>query len=145
MNNLKPKTLFIFFFMLLFLQLALLLFYMYNKASYTPDEILSYGLSNSTKSLFLYPHPWKRNQKSTNFNDWIPGRTIEEYVTVQENERFSYKNTWQNQEQDTHPPLYYLILHTICSFFPETFSKWQGFSINILCFVLTQILLFTIG
>ena len=36
-----------------------------------------------------------------------------------------------NQSQDVHPPIYYMFLHTICSFFPEKFSKWYAGSINI--------------
>ncbi|NLM16871.1 MAG: glycosyltransferase family 39 protein [Candidatus Riflebacteria bacterium] len=127
------------------LQLSLLLFHMSNKLAYGQDEVLSYGLANSTKGSYLYPQPWESKANDVPFKGWIPGTTFAEYLTVQEGEQFAYKHVWQNQEADTHPPLYYLILHTICSFFPETFSKWQGFLINIVCFVLTQILLFLIG
>lgn len=32
---------------------------------------------------------------------------------------------------DVHPPLYYALVHTICSFFPNRYSKWFAGSINI--------------
>ena len=35
-----------------------------------------------------------------------------------------------------------MILHTVFSFFPDSFSWWYGFSINIVCLALTQIFLY---
>ena len=54
------------------------------------------------------------------------------YMTVDANERFQYDAVWQNQSDDVHPPMYYAILHTICSFFPGAFSIWFAALINIL-------------
>ena len=47
--------------------------------------------------------------------------------------------------EDFSPPLHSLILHAICSFFPDSFSWWYGFSINIAAFVLSIWLLFFIS
>ena len=136
----------IFFILLLSLQICLLISYMNKKTGWFIDEIFSYGLSNCSNGGVLYPEgTWNDDINDRIFNKWISGRTFAKYITVQEGEKFAYKHVWQNQEKDNHPPLYYLILHTICSFFPEAFSKWQGFSINIVCFIFTQILLFAIG
>lgn len=41
-----------------------------------------------------------------------------------------------------HPPLYPAILHIICSFFPNTFSKYFAYLINVVAMVLGQIYLF---
>lgn len=41
-----------------------------------------------------------------------------------------------------HPPLYPAILHIICSFFPNTFSKYFAYLINVVSMVLGQIYLF---
>lgn len=45
--------------------------------------------------------------------------------------QFDYANVWKNQSEDVHPPLYYVMLHTICSLFPEKFSVWYAAIINI--------------
>ena len=58
---------------------------------------------------------------------------------------FNYKNVYYNQTLDCHPPLFYYAIHTICSFFPASFSKWYGFSLNIIIFILVQILLFILS
>ncbi len=53
------------------------------------------------------------------------------YFAVKKNERFDYRKVWKNQKNDVHPPIYYILLHTICSFFPGKFSWWYAGSINI--------------
>ena len=45
---------------------------------------------------------------------------------------FSYRQVWRNQMGDVHPPLYYAIIHTICSLFVGKFSMWMGLCVNIL-------------
>jgi hypothetical protein len=60
-----------------------------------------------------------------------------DYVTVDAGNRFNYSIVWNNQKNDVHPPLYYAILHTICSFFPGKYSVWFAGVINIFFAVLT--------
>ena len=62
-------------------------------------------------------------------------------MTVSKEHRFDYKNVWINQSHDVHPPLYYAILHTICSFFPEKFSVWYAGIINIIFAMLSLFLI----
>jgi hypothetical protein len=50
-------------------------------------------------------------------------------------------NVWENQKNDVHPPLYYLILHTICSLFPGKFSIWFAGIINIIFALMTLYIL----
>lgn len=94
-----------------------------NKKNFHVDEIYSYGLSNLIGGPALSFEQGKEYQPAS-----IP---YDNYVTVAENERFQYKNVWENQRKDNHPPLFYAILHTICSFFPGTFSIWYAGVINI--------------
>lgn len=58
---------------------------------------------------------------------------------------FDYANVWAQQEADVHPPFYYVIIHTICSFFPGVFSKWFGLIPNLFCLPVIDILLYQIG
>jgi len=93
------------------------------KRNYMVDEIYSYGLANHTEGIRIQLHDGLT---------YSPGDTpYMEYMTVQKDGRFNYANVWLNQSNDVHPPLYYAILHTICSVFPETFSRFYAGGINL--------------
>lgn len=136
-------------------------FMMTFKEQYHVDEIWSYSLSNSTHGAFFY---WftegigpvdspSRNTgydytKSTEFadyyNHWHDGTFYHNFLTVQQGEQFDYGNVYYNQVCDVHPPLYYFMLHTVCSFFPDSFSGWQGLVPNLIFYMLTLIVLYLI-
>lgn len=120
-----------------------------QKESYDGDEIWSYGLANSYYNPFLHNSgTWDNNKDNRylqNFNTWITGDTFHNYLTVQENERFAYDSVWYNQSADVHPPFYYALLHTICSFFPDHFSPWFGLFINYIAFIIVMCVLYKIA
>ncbi len=120
-----------------------------TKKNYMSDEIWSYGLANSYYDPFIFADgdvTVSRNPENyKNINSWFTADTFKDYIVVNEGEAFSYDSVWYNQDQDVHPPFYYAILHTICSFFPETFSLWFGFSINIVAFLLVAIYLYKLA
>lgn len=98
-----------------------------QKENYHLDETASYGLSNNVGSTTI------------RFDDGIKYEVddiFKQYLAVDKLERFNYQNVWENQKKDVHPPLYYAILHTICSLFPEIFSTWFAASINIVFAIL---------
>ncbi len=123
------------------------------------DEVFSYGLSNSYDRPFLFH--WfggieniddgedngsvLEDEEHKFIYQWHTPEEFKDYITVQPDERFTYDNVYKNQELDVHPPLYYFILHTICSFFPDVFSKWFALIPNIICFVLSMLLLYKIA
>lgn len=113
----------------IFLQLFRMTYY-YSCVKETThcDEIWSFGLANSFYEPFIYGETLDDNLK---IHQWQDGSVFSDYITVNEGERFRYDSVWYNQSMDMHPPLYYAILHTICSFFPGKFSYWFGFVINI--------------
>lgn len=88
------------------------------------DEVFSYGLSNYAGEGIIMP-----------IQDGVTYAPTTElfrtYMTVDEKNAFRYDIVWQNQRDDVHPPLYYALLHTVCSFFPGQYSKWLAASINI--------------
>lgn len=111
-------------FVILFYFVGLTISLMY-KQNYHTDEMFSYGLANHVGSRkFLNNY-----EKGVTYDD--PYKIWMDYLTVSPEHRFNYRNVWINQIQDVHPPLYYVLLHTICSFFPGTFSKWFAGIINI--------------
>lgn len=91
-----------------------------EKNGFHIDEVYSYGLSNSDHE----PFPWR-------VDEWLEGDYYKEYLTPTEETRFNYDSVIYNQVQDVHPPFYYLIFHTVSSFFPGIFSKYTGLVINL--------------
>lgn len=69
---------------------------------------------------------------------WRTKEEAENYVKAQDN-RFNYISVYYNQVQDVHPPLFYMLVHTVSSIFNNTFSKYIIFSINIVFFIGTCI------
>lgn len=104
-----------------------------NKENYHVDETYSYGLANHQDGIAIDIEDGKKY-----FDSEEP---FLKYLTVSKEHRFDYQNVWENQSKDVHPPLYYVLLHTICSLFPGTFSKWYAGSINILFALLTLFVL----
>lgn len=82
------------------------------------------------------------NSADTRTSTWVSGQDYVDYVAVSKSNTFNYASVYYNQRGDVHPPLYYIALHTICSFFPGIFSPWFGLSINILFLILTLVVLY---
>lgn len=117
------------------------------KEGYHSDEAWSYGLANSYYRPFLHLREGVSYRKfyielTENTNQWISGNVFKDYITVQPTERFAYGSVYSNQVLDCHPPLYYMMLHTVCSFFPNQFSWWYGLTLNLVFFLGTQVFLF---
>ncbi len=73
---------------------------------------------------------------------WLPGEYYENYLTVEEGTGFNYVSVYYNQRADVHPPFYYILLHTVCSLFEGSFSKWYGFSVNFVALMAALLLLY---
>lgn len=112
---------------LLFLLMMILI--MANKKNLHVDEVFTYGLSNYTEGMAITPIEGKTYSPAESFPL--------EYMTVNSGARFNYSNVWKNQLEDTHPPLYYMLVHTVCSIFPGKFSIWYAGIINIVFALLT--------
>ena len=54
---------------------------------------------------------------------WRTREDAENYLKAKDN-RFNYASVYYNQIQDVHPPLFYMLVHTISSIFNNTFSKY---------------------
>ena len=104
------------------------------------DEYFSLSFSNSSRGGYLID----------SFDGNLIHRVISRdelisYVAVEPEEAFAYDYIIQNCSSDMTPPLYYFILHTICSFFPGVLSKWFGLSINLIAFFVTLLFLYRIA
>lgn len=120
---------------LLVLQLAALVYTGGRKKSLHIDEYYSYILSNSyaTDRISHTPEVW---------NEWITGADFSEFLSVEPGEAFAYGRVYRNNSLDAHPPLFYFLLHTVCSLARGSSSLWLGLGLNIALTLATQILLF---
>ena len=117
---------------IIIVSLSVSFIFMAVKQGYHEDELLTYNLANSSKQLGVD-------------GEWNSPDDFNEYLTAGEH-RFDYKNVYDNQVIDaSHPPLYYALVHTVCSFFPNVFSRWLAFAINVVMMTGSLILIYKIG
>ena len=108
---------------------AMCVFIILLKKQMHVDEYISYGSANHIGNLHIDVEDCKTYTLSDT--------PFLRYMAADRQDRFNYRNVWQNQAADVHPPLYYTILHTICSLFPGTFSFWYAGAVNIVFGVMT--------
>ena len=90
-------------FMLLLLMLQVIAAFCFcgQKTGYHYDEYYSYYSSNVSLGL----GPWSQ--------DWKTGEDIFNEFAVLTGERFNFSKVAEMQSYDVHPPVYYLLLHTL--------------------------------
>lgn len=116
-------------------------FFMNTKQGYHEDELLNYNLADSPDLLL---EDSVKNELSS--GKALTPEEIKSYLSVSAENRFDYDMVYQNQIIDgVHPPFYYSLVNTVCSFFPNTFNKWLGFVVNIVMMAAALVLLFRIG
>ena len=110
------------------------------------DETWSYGFANSYYDPYIYSGT-SRNSLTVfkNVGTWVTGDAFKDYISVSDDQRFSFDSVIYNKLGDLSPALYELILHFVCSLFPGNFSWNYAFVINVLCYIPSLILLFLIS
>lgn len=120
---------------ILFLQVVLFTFFFVRKKEFHSDEFWSYGIANSQDGPHIYIN---EDASDKNLYKWTDSDVANEYLTVQKNDRFDYKNVYKNTVIDKlSQPLYAMILHTICSFFPDTWSVWFLYPIQLISIIVS--------
>ncbi len=76
---------------------------------------------------------------------WIAGEDFRDYVTVGERDAFNYLSVYFNVKDDNHPPLHFMVLHTVSSVFRGKISPLMGCGINLVCVLGVMILLMRLG
>lgn len=115
---------------LLLLQLGVCIYFGTQKQGFHQDEYYSFFSSNRTAGLYEPDRAWQSAETIRNEFVVLPG------------EGFRYGLVAQVQSWDVHPPLYYDLLHTMCSLFTGVFSKWMGISVNLIAFALCFLILY---
>ncbi len=134
MNNKKKEVLVIT--VLLIIQTIMYVIAGVNKQYIHIDEAYSFGLAS-------YDKPEIENNEDF-YNTWHTKEYYEDYLTVNKDEISNYKQVYENQKNDVHPPLYYLILRFAMGFSVDHFSKWTGIIVNIIIYYFVTIFMYLI-
>ena len=121
MSNIKRASIYI----ILIISLLASLYYGFQKQGFHEDEYYTYYSSNRSLGLYEPDRQWQDRQT-----------ILDEYV-VKKGEGFNYGLVKLVQSWDVHPPVYYMIFHTICSLVPGVFTKWTGIITNLIAFVIS--------
>lgn len=70
------------------------------------------------------------------YNTWHTSEYFQDYLAVQEKDHDDWRAVYENQKNDVHPPLYYVLLRGVMEvdmvlFSGGKFSKWAGMILNI--------------
>ena len=122
MKNIKTKRM-LAVAALLAVGLALMLYYAAHKQGYHVDELYTYELANYPGGFYALEDGYMDSWHDGSFYSAVltPGRL------------FDYTIPWNNQKIDVHPPLYYCLIYTAESLFPQLGLPWVGLLPNFVC------------
>lgn len=75
---------------------------------------------------------------------WITSEQFSDYITVKSGDAFNYLSVYFNVKDDNHPPMHFMVLHTVSSLFQGRISPWMGCVINMAAVAWVMILLYRI-
>lgn len=107
-----------------------------NKSYIHMDEAYSLGLASYNKLDI--------QENEDFYNTWHNKEYYEDYLTVNASEKNSFLQVYENQKNDVHPPLYYLLLRIAMGFHMDSYSKWPGIILNIIIYVFITIFMYLI-
>ncbi len=76
---------------------------------------------------------------------WITAEQFQDYITVDRGDAFNYLSVYFNVKDDNHPPLHFMLLHTVCSLFQGRAESWMGCLINLAAVAAVMVLLIKSG
>lgn len=107
-----------------------------NKTYIHMDEAYSLGLASYDKVEIQANEDF--------YNNWHNKEYYEDYLTVNDDETDKFSQVYENQKNDVHPPLYYLILRIAMGFTKNHYSKWSGIIVNIIIFMFITVFMYLI-
>ncbi len=126
----NEKRIYLFLFLLVWcIQMLTAVYFCCQKQGFHEDEYYTYYSTARTYGLMIEDGAWM--ERDAYFDEFV----------VLEGEGFQYGMVKLVQSWDVHPPVYYWLFHTVCSFFPGQFSKWFGLGINLAAFGFSMFLL----
>lgn len=110
-------------------------------ASIAGDEYFSMGFADNTED-FLFLTPGVIEQYGE--DEWITGDFLHDWISVQEHETFSIMQIHRNVRNDVHPPLYFMLLNWISSFFVDEVTLFPGYLINVIAGAVICVLMYLV-
>lgn len=107
-----------------------------NKSYIHMDEAYSLGLASYDKV--------EIQNNEDFYNTWHNGEYYEDYLCVNDDETGKFSQVYENQKNDVHPPLYYLLLRIAMGFHKNSYSQWPGVIINIIIYMFVTIFMYLI-
>ncbi len=107
-----------------------------NKSYIHMDEAYSLGLASYDKV--------EIQDNEDFYNTWHNKEYYEDYLTVNDDEVGKYDQVYENQKNDVHPPLYYLLLRIAMGFSKNHYSKWPGIIVNIIIYMFITVFTYLI-
>jgi len=135
MKNLKNRKVLIS--LIIVIQTIIFIIVGINKSYIHMDEGYSLGLANY--------HRVEIQDEEDFYNKWHSGEYYNDYLAVQEYEVGEFKQVYENQKNDVHPPVYYLLLRIAMGFNIGSYSKWTGIILNIIIFAFITIFMYLIS
>lgn len=136
-TKLEKRIIIVLFILIIFTQILAIIYATSKREYYHIDEYYSHGLIHY-KRAFIF-------ENEDFLNNWHDKEYYEDYLSIDEDEKNDFSRVYQNQIEDVHPPLYYLLLRIICNFNIGEFSIWPGTILNIIIFIISSIFLFLIA
>jgi lipopolysaccharide biosynthesis glycosyltransferase len=106
-----------------------------QKNGFHIDEMFTFMQINSDGQTRPY-------RQSDFYNEWLTSQELLSHITISKEDAFTYRGLAANS---VHPQLYFYAMHTIYSFFPDTFTIWPAIALNILLYIGILILLYKFG
>lgn len=82
-----------------------------------------------------YPEFTKNETLFKEVPTWKSDKEALEYLTINKGDVLNYKSVYVNQAFDVHPPLFYFCMHLVSSIFYGKFTKYIGFTLNMVFFL----------
>ena len=98
------------------------------------DEYYSFGCANGVthgKAMpFLNNHTYSQEELNL---------LVLDTYAVNPDERFRFDVVWRNMDSNVHPPVFYALLHFVCSWTPGVYAFWQPYIVNLFFAVISLI------
>lgn len=141
MSAKQGKILYGFITGILFVMLIISMSFNCYGASIYGDEYFSMGFANNTED-FLFLSQGVIEQYGE--DGWLEGEFLHDWLSVQPGEQFAIMQIHRNVRDDVHPPLYFMLLNAISSFFVDEVTLFPGYLINVISGIVICALMYLI-
>lgn len=116
--------------------------YLCNHTYAGGDGIFTFTLANTP---YEFNYIDSKIGRFPNNNGWMNAGILREQYETMSYDRFNYSSVYWHQRIDNHPLLYYSLVHTACSLFPESYSIWYALIFNLVALLFIDLILIRVA